>query len=273
MSDKAKIAGAFDHAAQQYDQLADFQQRVGIRLAHHYLFDTYATGLPIGVSTKPATILDGGCGTGYHHDLLRQQHPDAYLIACDLSAAMLQLAAQRNDSCVCGDLESLPFQPSSFSLIWSSLALQWCRPERAYPELYRALAPDGALIFSTLVSGTLHELATAFSGVDNYRHVRSFASAQACIAALRAAGFKQIQHTLERWVTYHADFATLLVSIREIGASRSNLVSNAHDSRQPRHGMTGKTVWQAMQRRYETLRNSYGYLPASYTVLFVRATK
>lgn len=273
MSKNAKIARAFDRAAHQYDDVADVQKRVGIRLAHHYLFDTSATKLTRAVSTKPATMLDGGCGTGYHHDLLRKHDPDAYLTAYDLSATMLQLAAQHSDSCVCGDLESLPFQNNSFSLIWSNLALQWCQPERAYPELYRALEKDGALVFSTLVSGTLHEFDTAFSGADNYRHVGNFAGAQDSIAGLRAAGFNKIQHTVERWVTYHADFSALLASIREIGASSKTVVSNANDRSQPRRSMMGKTVWQAMQRRYETLGNAAGYLPATYRVLFVRATK
>lgn len=273
MNNKAKIASAFDHVAQQYDQVADFQQRVGIRLAHHYLFDACATELPNDVTAQPATILDGGCGTGYHHAVLRKQYPDAYLTAYDLSVAMLNLATQQSDSGVCGDLESLPFRTHSFSLIWSNLALQWCRPDLTYAELHRALEPGGTLIFSSLVAGTLHEFDTAFSGVDDYRHVRTFANAQASIEALRLAGFSHIQHTLERWVTYHADFSALLASIREIGASRSNLVSNANDNQKSRRGMMGKAVWQAMQQRYETLHNTDGYLPASYNVLFVRATK
>lgn len=255
--DKSKVSAAFDRAAGAYDAMAQFQHQVCERLA--------ATLPGMRTDMKPLRILDGGCGTGYGASLLRRHWPDALVVGCDLAPEMARKTMARGIASVCGDLERLPFTDASFDLAWSSLALQWCQPALAYAELQRVLAPGGLLLFSTLGPSTLHELESAFSGIDAHRRVLPFAAATEVEAALAAAGFEQIQIGSENWITRHRDFKTLLATIRGIGANQ--IGGNR------RRSMMGKTAWQAAQARYEALRDDDGLLPASYEVVFGFAAK
>lgn len=251
--DKTKVSAAFDRAADTYDAMAQFQHRICERLAAT-LPDTHAV-----------RILDGGCGTGYGASLLRQHCPEALVIGCDLAPEMARQTMTRGIASVCGDLELLPFADASFDLVWSSLALQWCRPALAYAELQRVLAPGGVLIFSTLGPGTLHELETAFAGIDAHRRVLPFASAPEVHATLASAGFDRIKIEYEDWITRHSNFKTLLATIRGIGANQ--IGGNR------RRSMMGKTAWQAAQARYEALHDDDSLLPATYEVVFGYAEK
>lgn len=252
--DKNKVSAAFDRAAATYDGLANFQHRVCERLMEL---------LPSSLS--PTSILDGGCGTGYGAELLHRRWPDAHLIGCDLSPEMVRQTMARGITASCGDLEQLPFTDAQFDLAWSSLALQWCDPARAFAELHRVLAPGGTLAFTTLAHGTLREIDAAFAGIDAHRRVLEFTSAQATADALSAAGFADLRIAPETWVTRHADFRNLLETIRGIGASQSG-----HDRRR---SMMGKHAWQMAQVRYEAMRDGDGLLPVTYEMMFVLARK
>ncbi|MBS1187254.1 MAG: putative biotin synthesis protein BioC [Burkholderiaceae bacterium] len=252
--DKLKVGAAFDRAAAGYDAIARFQHDVCARLS---------TYLPTGFA--PARILDGGCGTGYGAQLLQQRWPDAAITGCDLSPEMVRQTQARGIAAICGDLEQLPFANASFELAWSSLALQWCQPARAFAELRRVLAPGGTLAFTSLASGTLHEIETAFAGIDQHRRVLPFTTAAATESALAAAGFTHIRVVQERWITRHADFHALLATIRGIGAG--------HTGSDRRRSMMGKAAWQTAQARIEAMRGADGLLPTTYEVLFALAEK
>ncbi len=252
--DKNKVSEAFDRAANQYDDTAQFQHQVCQRLLDFLPSDP---GM--------ARILDGGCGTGFGAEMLQQRWPDAQIIGCDLSPGMVRQAQARGIVAICADLEALPFAEQKFDLIWSNMALQWCQPERAYPELHRLLKPHGKLVFTTLLPGTLRELETAFSGIDEHRHVLSFPTQQEVQAELKEAGFDHTRMTHETWVTYHDDFRTLLTTIRGIGAS--------HSGSERRRSLMGKKAWQTALSRYDAMKNDAGKLPTTYEVMFVQAQK
>lgn len=251
--DRTQVGAAFGRAAGGYDAMAMFQ---------HEVCDRLATTLP---KAMPQRILDAGCGTGYGASLLRQQWPDALLVGCDLAPEMTRRASARGIAAVCGDLEYLPFADASFNLVWSSLALQWCQPTRAFAELQRVLAPGGQLVFSTLAPGTLHELESAFAGIDTHRRVLPFVPTQQLEAALAGAGFERVNMECAPWVTRHRDLKTLLATIRGIGANQ--IGGNR------RQGMMGKDAWRAAQARYEVLRDADGLLPVTYKVLLGSAKK
>lgn len=253
--DKAKVRAAFERAADSYDELASLQ---------HQICDRLATFLPDGNHTSQTRILDAGCGTGYGAELLQHSWPNASIVACDLAPAMVRKTIERGIEATCADIERLPFMEGSFDICWSSLTLQWCRLANAFPELYRVLAPEGVLTFSTLGPGTLHELEFAFEGIDPYRHVHPFSSIDEIKAALAAAGFCDVEITSEVWTTYHPDMKTLLSTIRGIGAN--------HIAGNRRRTFMGKTRWRDAQARYATLRKDAG-LPTSYTVIFGTAKK
>lgn len=250
---KLKVGAAFDRAAATYDAIARFQHEVGERLLG--LLPALAPAL-----RQPSRILDGGCGTGYGASLMLGRWPGALLAGCDLSPDMLRLAAERGEESVCGDLENLPFADESFDLAWSSLALQWCQPQLAFSELRRVLAPGGALVFATLVPGTLHEIDFAFAGIDRHRHVLPFTPLAELRHAMEESGLAGMTLMEETWVTRHADLPSLLATIRGIGANQIG--------GERRRSMMGKAAWQTAQERYETLRDENGMLPATYRLVF-----
>ncbi len=256
-SDKTKVRAAFDRAADTYDAFSHFQQRV----CDHLLVSLSDRTRSPEVQTR---MLDVGCGTGYGADLLRRTRPDARIIACDLAPAMVQKTAERGIEATCADVEKLPFADGHFDICWSSLTLQWCDPIRAFSELWRVLANNGELVFSTLGPGTLHELEFAFKDIDQYCHVLPFFSIEQITSALNNAGFSKIELHAEVWSTYHQDMKSLLSSIRGIGAN--------HLRGNRRRSLMGKTAWRNAQTRYAMLGTEEG-LPTSYNVIFGTARK
>lgn len=252
--DKDKVRQAFDRAADQYDTTARFQYQVCQRLLDF---------LPPDII--PERILDGGCGTGFGAEMLQQRWPRTHITGCDLSPEMVRKTNERSIEAICADLEALPFPDKQFDLIWSNLALQWCQPKLAYPELHRLLKASGKLVFTTLLPGTLHELETAFAGIDEHRHVLHFPTQNEVESTLASSGFGDIQMTTETWVTYHDDIRSLLTTIRGIGAS--------HSGSERRRSLMGKNAWQKAMARYDAMKNEAGKLPTTYEVVFVQAKK
>ncbi len=250
--DKTRICAAFDKAAEDYDAIAIFQQTVCNNLID--FFYAFSVDIPV-----PDFVLDGGCGTGYGSILMSQMWPKSQITGCDLSTEMLRLAQEKNIHTVCADLEQLPFSDKQFDLVWSSLALQWCKTPEVYQELYRVLKQEGVLLFATLGPDTLKELNYAFSAIDQHRHVRSFFSEAETKKALQLAGFQNIQLKSEMRTIYFPDFQTLLKSVKGIGA---NQVGNER-----RKTLLGKNAWKSVQTRYETLQSDSG-LPVTYNLIF-----
>ena len=228
--DKNRVRSAFDRAAQSYDAIADFQHRVCENLLAR-----------IPASVNATRLLDAGCGTGYGATLLKQRWPEANLIGCDLAPEMVKQAQARGIQALCGDLEHMPFADAHFDFIWSSLALQWCDPLKAFAELQSCAQPQRMLACTTLTTATLHELDTAFAGIDQHRRTLDYLSLEETQEAFAQAGFTDIQIVQEKIVTRHADFKSLLKTIRGIGAGQSG------DNR--RRSLMGKLAWQTVLSR------------------------
>ena len=161
---KRAVRAAFDKAADHYDAVAAVQ-----RAACDRLLD-----LATGQGFQPGRVLDAGCGTGYALPGLRRRFPAAELLALDFAPAMLRRHPAGLARPLCADLEHLPLADGCLDAIWSSYALQWCAPGRAFPELARGLRPGGQLWIATLGPGTLAELRDAFRQVDDAEHVLPF---------------------------------------------------------------------------------------------------
>ncbi len=250
---KRAVRAAFDKAADHYDAVAAVQ-----RAACDRLLD-----LATGQGFQPGRVLDAGCGTGYALPGLRRRFPAAELLALDFAPAMLRRHPAGLARPLCADLEHLPLADGCLDAIWSSYALQWCAPGRAFPELARGLRPGGQLWIATLGPGTLAELRDAFRQVDDAEHVLPFQPPEAVIAAVEAAGLRVLAReraTLRAWAP---DLRRLLADIKTLGA---------HQTGAPRRPPLGRTGWNKLVKAYEMHRTPAG-LPASYDTLWLLAEK
>ncbi len=247
---KRDIADSFSRAAASYDSVADLQRQVG---------DALLAMLPPAL--KPARSLDLGSGTGYFSARLASRF-GGQTVALDLAPGMLMYARHKrpvaNLQWVCGDAERLPLATASQSLVFSSLALQWCDGlERAMKEVARVLEPGGVFALATLLPGTLVELEQAWRGVDEHVHVNRFLPLADVEQAVAASGLKPVAVEQRRWVMHYRDTPAMLHSLKALGAHNVN-------AGRPR-GLAGRRTLNALGECYERFRVQQG-LPASYQV-------
>lgn len=246
---KARIRRAFEQAAESYDQAAEIQRRICNTLAGRL------------AATSMGRMLDAGCGTGFAHALLRQHALAGEIVALDLSTAMLGHAPSGYQK-IAGDLENLPLADACMDLYWSSLAVQWCDLGQSLREARRVLRPGGQLVLATLGPDTFHELRSAFSGVDAYRHTLGFSSPTEVSRAAACSGFTAVDLQEAKETAYYRDFRQLLQAVKAIGA---NQIGGGQ-----RRGLMSRTAFFQAETAYETLRCNAG-LPLSYHVLYLYA--
>ncbi|EKO39450.1 MAG: methylase involved in ubiquinone/menaquinone biosynthesis [Solidesulfovibrio magneticus str. Maddingley MBC34] len=123
-----------------------------------------------GAVSGPGRVLDAGCGTGKVLELLADLQP----VGLDLSATALSLARQRGDfPLVRASAVTLPFADAAFDVALSLDVLANVPPgevSAAFAELYRVLAPGGALILNLVAFQALYaEHDRAVGVVRRYR--------------------------------------------------------------------------------------------------------
>lgn len=160
------------------------------------------------------TVMDAGCGTGRLTALLLERLPRGRVVAVDLSRNMLEEArshlsprAGGRVEFVRADLAALPFD-SAFDGIYSTAAFHWV-PDHAslFRSLYESLKPGGWLVAQCGGASNIARLmrrasvlmaaapyAEHFSG---WKDTKVFADAETTAGRLRAAGFNDVETSLE----------------------------------------------------------------------------
>lgn len=153
-------------------------------------------------------------------------------VSLELSPAMARL-----DGAVVGDAEWLPFAPASFDLVVANLSLHTVNDlPGALVQLRAALRPDGLLLASMPVLGTLAELRTAITAAEATLtggaspRVAPFPGLPDCAALLQRAGFRLPVVDGDALTLLYADPLALLHELRAAG--ETNAVA-ARDRRAP----------------------------------------
>lgn len=246
---QAQVAHAFSRAAPRYDELATAQRHIGLRLW---------SALPHSADK----VLDIGCGTGYWTQQLAERYPDAQVSGLDLAPGMLAQARQRYGDAIHwqqGDAAALPFDTQAIDLVFSNLAIQWCCDiDSVMAELGRVLRPGGQAHITTLLPGTLAEIATVWQRPEALLQTPNLARVERAIGESGLTIAHQAA-SVERF--FYADLPAVMASIKGIGAQLPRGQAN----------LTRADI-TAAKARYEQLRQPQG-LPVSYHCLTLNLEK
>jgi len=148
-----------------------------------------------------------------------------HVVSLDPSAALGGLAG---GAAVCGEAEALPFAPASFDLVVASCALHWVNDlPGALIQLRMALRPDGLLLASLPVLGTLDTLRSALTETEAALtggaapRISPFPELRDCAALLQRAGFALPVADVEDITLAYADPLALLHDLRAAGETNA----------------------------------------------------
>jgi len=256
--DKAQMQSHFGDHAGEYDLYAQVQKRVARRLLELTLRHPVA-----------GPVLDVGTGTGEVARRLLKSRPGETVVVSDLAHDMTRTAGVNLAGVLAadGDAQSLPFRDHSFGMVLSSSVFQWIEDLPAtFAECRRVLKPGGLLSFALFCDGTLVELRETFRQAlfacqsDWPFHFQSFPGLGEVEDSMLRAGFVDGHCHVEVEREYHADFRSLLVGLKRIGAQNA--------SRTRPRGFFPRRVMLEMNRLYQDAYRSDEGLSASYGVLY-----
>lgn len=189
--------------------------------------------------TQSARVLDLGCGGG--HVSYRAAPHVAEVVACDVTAAMLEAvaaaAAERglaNISVREAAAEALPFADASFDVVLCRFtAHHWQNLEAGLRQARRVLKPGGRAVLIDTVAPANPVLDTHLQAVEVLRdasHVRNYSLAE-FIGALARSGFAVEGITLRRlrmefsvWTARTRTSAAHAAAIRSLQATAPQIV-------------------------------------------------
>ncbi|MEZ3497955.1 malonyl-ACP O-methyltransferase BioC [Pantoea sp. KPR_PJ] len=202
---KQAVARAFGRAAGHYEQHAELQRRSGDTL------------LALAPASASGDLLDAGCGTGWYSRLWQQR--GLRVVALDLSPEMLQQARRQAaaHSYLAGDIDALPLASQSVDRVWSNLAVQWSSDLRtALQQFARVLRPNGVMLFSTLLAGSLQEVHDAWRPLGEGEHANHFLTGSQVRAAAEGLNLSFRRQTL---VMHFPSALSAMRSLKGIGAT------------------------------------------------------
>ncbi|WNC70491.1 malonyl-ACP O-methyltransferase BioC [Thalassotalea psychrophila] len=243
---KLQIANTFGNASSSYDDSARLQRYSG---------ELLLSKLP---KNTDSVVLDLGSGTGYFAEVLATKFNT--VIGLDLSKEMLnfsKLNRNKNINWLNADMHNIPLADNSVDIVFSNLAIQWCNPlTDAFIEIKRILKPDGVLIFSSLLDGTLTELKQSWLSVDNDDHVIDFNELIDIENSLQISGLSITKLEKKPVVLDYDNVRHLAKELKNLGASK---VPN-----RARKGLSGKNRWKKMTQAYDGYLTKQGVYPATY---------
>ena len=234
---KKAAQSKFSKAAEQYNSHANVQKQ-----AASDLFKL----IKAKSQNKNKLCVDLGAGPLVNTHTLQNEF--GQVLALDLSLNMLKSSTLKSPR-ICADMDNLPVQANSVDAIFSNFAVQWSANfELLMQSLYRVLKPGGKAYISTVVAGSLNEIKTAFTALDNSSHINSFNTHTYINQSVQKAGFAI--NSSQKWV-YTDCYRTPLKaikSIKAIGATTQNHTNT-------RQGLLTKSALQKVCNAYPLINN------------------
>lgn len=261
MNTNDKICNAFNASASHYEKVAQIQHEIGKRLFERLFL----------LKTQPKYILDIGCGPGSFTTKLKDIYPKAQIVGLDLAFFMLKNGHKKQYwrkkwYPINADMHKLPFANFQFDLIFSNQALHWTLDFASLmEELYRVLAKNGCLMFSTLGPDTFQEINKAFNQVDDYKHVNVFLDMHDIGDILVAKKFLDPVIDMDMITAHYASAKDLFKSIKAQGVVNINPHRNK--------ALTGKGSWNKLLFAMQQFMTNDKQFPLTYEVVYGHAWK
>lgn len=209
----------FDRAASNFDSV-DFVHAV----TRDGLF---ARLEPLVLDAKK--ILDLGSATGAASQQLRQRYGRPHIVSLDISGSMLRQGLRkqswrsrvtgRRSSHVQANASRLPFQDSSFDMIFSNQLLPFVDEVTAvFAEANRVLREGGVFAFATLGPDSLLEIRRAWSTVDQRAHVNHFPDMHDIGDAAVRSGLRDPVLDVDRLTVRYQSYRKLFADLTSAGA-------------------------------------------------------
>tara|TARA_Y100001934_G_C12309659_1_gene754275 strand:+ start:211 stop:1038 length:828 start_codon:yes stop_codon:yes gene_type:complete len=255
--DRFAIKKQFSRIAENYDDVSFLQKKVADELLSRLKFFEPSENI----------VIDIGSATGYIGRDLRKKFPNASVLEIDLSFAMASesLKIDPASRVLVSSVEKLPFANETVPMIISNMLLHWCDLSKALSEIARVLEVGGNFFFTTLGQGSLSELRSIWSKIDDFPHVHDFYDMHDIGDALMVAGFSEPIIDTDRTYTTYTNFSQLIGELRHIGAT------NARVDRQK--GLMGTSKYNSVASAYKKYRNQAGRLPVTWEIVYGLATK
>lgn len=255
--EKSRLKADFNRAAGKYESHALLQKNVA-----HNLFSLAIEKWPNNLK-----VLDAGAGTGFFSRFASLNRRKWNVIALDIAYRMCELAArQPRTVAVTADMEAIPVADESVDAIFSSLALQWVgEPTQALQECRRVLKSGGEMLFATIGTGTLKELADCFAAIGEPDRVGLFTTTEELEGWVKKAGFDKVEVSLQPIELHYPDVIALLHSIKQIGAASKRVDRN----RKP----LKRSQLKALQEIYAKRHSEKSWLTGTWNIAYVTARK
>lgn len=148
---RRRIRASFDAASSDEE---NFPSEIDPRIVHvRLILEHLAPGLS-EITSRPARVLDVGCGKGRFARLVAERFPDAAVWGLDISTEMLKYAPAGVRRAA-GSMTELPFPDAAFDGVYATESLEHAvEIETAVAELCRVARP-GARI--TIIDKNLQE--------------------------------------------------------------------------------------------------------------------
>jgi len=247
------------HISEKYINSAIVQKEIIARLIERLSF----------INFIPRRVIDLGSGVGLSTKSLLEIYPNAELIMIDHSSESLsdRILDNKNLSSVCANFKNIPFENSSFDFVFSSSALHWeLDIQSSFKEIYRILKPGGLFLFSTYGPDTLIELRSAWAQIDSQKHVNDFYDMHDIGDLMQSLNFMDSVLDTEKIIIQYENVIQLQKDLKNIGSK----VFHENTSKVP---LLGNQRMRAMYQEYEKFRTKFGYLPATYEVIYGSAWK
>lgn len=256
---KAEICNSFNRAASSYEKAAQVQNAIG-----EQLFSRLSL-----LKIQPKYILDIGCGSGLFTQKLKEFYPKAHIIGLDLAHAMLKESKAKQGwfkkwGTINADMHKLPFANNQFDLIFSNQALHWSDDMQSLLlEIYRVMAKDACLMFSTLGPDTFKELRQAFAEIDEHSHVNDFLDMHDLGDMVLANKFVDPVIDMDMLTAHYPSSLSLLQSLKKQGVK--NISANRKKS------LTGKSLYTALKLAMQKFTTPDNMQPLTYEVVYGHA--